>query len=277
MYTEKSIELKSDFYSRYGSAEGRLYFERTGTPCVLLRSSSKMIAFAFKSGVRACGRRYGDVLKILDTRSNVCDVSFVQGGKGAQILYEADIVQMKNKETAAYTIDKLLLRMGLQSKFNTADTLTAVCDKYGSGGWCAYAEYGEISRIPLPLGGYNVIVIRTQKNNRLCCSGASAEEFERNEARRVMTAAEALKACREDILFNIMNQSEKDIEICMSPSEQAVKAVRAAMKSGARAARICEPGIVCITEKNDTDSAVHNIAEAFEKEVGYAAGISVVC
>lgn len=277
MYTEKSIELKSDFYNRYGSAEGRLYFERTGTPCVLLRSSDRMIAFAFKSGVRACGRRYGDVLKILDTRSNVCDVSFVQGGKGAQILYEADIMQMKNKETAEYTVDKLLLRMGLQSKFNTADTLTAICDKYGSGGWCAYTECGEVKRIPLPLGGYNVIVIRTQKNNRLSCSGSSSVEFQRNEARRVLTAAEALKACREDILFNMMNQSEKDIETCMSPSEQAVKAVRAAIKSGACAARICEPGIVCITEKKVTDSAIHNIAEAFEREVGYAAGISVVC
>ena len=27
MYTEKSVSLKTDFYSRYGEAEGDLYFE----------------------------------------------------------------------------------------------------------------------------------------------------------------------------------------------------------------------------------------------------------
>ena len=277
MYTEKSIELKSDFYCRYGSASGHMYFERTGTPCVLMRGSAHMIAFAFKSGVRACGRKYGDVIKILDTRSNVSDISFAQNGLGAQILYETDIEDMrKNKETAEYTIDKLLKRMEIGEKYNTSGSLADICDNYGSRGWCAYHSYGETVSVPFPLGGYNVIVIRTQKNGRLFCGGSEAESFEKNETKRIVTAAEALRACREDILFNMLNRSERDIEAFMAPSAQAVKAVRAAMEAGACAARICDPGIVCITEKSKTDSAVHAIAESFERAVGYAAGISVV-
>ena len=277
MYTEKSIELKSDFYCRYGNASGQMYFERTGTPCVLMRGSAHMIAFSFKSGVRACGRKYGDVIKILNTRSNVSDVSFTKNGLGAQILYEHDIEDMKkNKETAEYTIDKLLKRMGLGTKYYTDGSLTEICDKYGSSGWCAYHSYGETVSIPLPLGGYNVIVIRTQKNSRLLCVGKEAEAFEKNETKRIITAVEGLKVCREDILFNMLNRSERDIEAFMSPSEQAVKAVRSAMEAGVCAARICEPGIVCIPEKNNTDSAVHRIAESFERSVGYTAGISVV-
>ena len=80
MYTESSVELKSDFYSRYGTASGVLYFERVGLPFALLKGEDSVLGFAASCGVRAYGRRCGDVIKVLDSESNVCDVRF--GGSG---------------------------------------------------------------------------------------------------------------------------------------------------------------------------------------------------
>lgn len=278
MYSEKSVEMKSDFYSRYGCASGHLFFERAGLPCVLMKSETHMLAFSFKCGIRACGRKYGDVIKILDTNSNVCDISFVKSGTGAQILYCKDMDGLiKTDETTSYVIDKLLVRMGLDRKYDTYNTLSEICDVYGSSGWCAYSNHGNISQIPLPLSKYNVILIKTPKNSRYKSDKELSNLFNNSETERIEKAVTALKVCEEERFFNLLNQSQADIEKFMSPPKIALKAVKAAQDADALAVRICNHGVVCITPKNKTDCVIHRISVEFERVVGYSATIAVVC
>lgn len=276
MYTEQSIELKSDFYSRYGSAALKLYFERTGLPCVLLNSGTHMLAFALGCGARAYGRECGDILRIINADSDECDVRFAPHGLGAQILYKEDIPGVGGmRETVEYTIIKLLCNMR-HLREPRMDGVAELCDNYGSGGWCAYYENGVKSSVPLPLMHYNVVLVRMGKRTRK----ANIEGYERfcvGETERIRTAAEALESCRMDVLFDIVNESEKSIEKLLAPPRPAVCAARAAAEAdGVLASRICDIGVICITEADMTDSAIQTISHSFERSMGYPAGIEIV-
>lgn len=278
MYTEKSIELKSDFYTRYGEASGALYFERTGIPCALMESMSSVLAFSMQCGVRAYGRRYGDIIKIMNSEQNVFDIHFVDNGCGAQILYKQDLKNIKRMdEVTDYTIEKLLVRMGLKNKSDLKVSLTSICDSLGKDGWCAYCDNGRMQQVPLPMYDYHVLIIRTQKNGRFRTDRIMRMQFAEDEARRIKVAAEGLKKCRTEVLFEMMNESERSIERLLMPSRQAVMAVEAARcADGVAAAKICNMGIVCFVEKDKTDSAIHRINTDFEKNIGYSAGIITV-
>lgn len=276
MYTKTSVELKKDFYCRYGETNGRLYFERVGYPCAIMQSKTHMLAFALDCGVRAYGRHYGDVLRITDADSNICDVKFLNNGRGAQILYKTDACGLRCKnETVAYTLGKLIRKMdnGI-GEWNT-DTLAGVCDNYGSGGWCAYSEYGRISRIPLPLTGINMILMRTQKKRER--KSDMQNRFCEGETERIIAAAAGLKDCRTDVFFEMINESQRAIEMLLKPSPQSVLAVHSAMAAdGVLAARICEQGVVCFVENARTDSAIRAISSEYEYSIGYNAGFFIV-
>ena len=276
MYTESSVELKSDFYTRYGEARGQLYFERVGVPCILMDSGTHTLAFSMDCGVRAYGRGYGDVLRIMNAASDICDVKFVDGGMGAQILYREDSPDVPGiKETAAYTIEKLLRRMGC-GRGDGENTLVSICDRYGSAGWCAYMCYGEVRQIPLPLVGKNVLLIRTGKKKRNV-EPELLRRFREGETERIKTAVRALKECGTEVLFDMINQSQRAVETFLSPSEQALCVINSAMKSeGVRAARICDIGVICVTDYDRADSVMRNISRDYEAYAGYSAGISVV-
>lgn len=273
MYTEKSVELKYDFYMRYGRASGTLYFERTGIPCALMRSDSSVLAVAMRCGVRAYGRQYGDIIKIMNSEKNVFNIHFVENGRGAQILYKQDIEGMKGiDDVTRYTISKLMRRMGIGKA--DENSLIGICDKYGNDGWCAYCEGGNIQQIPMPMTDHNMLVVRTQKNGASRSDKVMRIQFENEEKKRIRAAAEGLKRCRTDVLFEMMNESEKSIERLLSPSKKAVMAVRAAQcADGVKAVRICDAGIVCFVESDRTDSAIHCINVEFEKNMGYPASI----
>lgn len=275
MYTEKSIELKSDFYTRYGQAAGTLYFERTGIPCALMEGTSSILAFSMQCGVRAYGRQYGDIIKIMNSERNVFDIHFVENGCGAQILYKQDLKNIKRMdEVTEYTIDKLLVRMGLKNKFDLKRNLTSICDSLGKNGWCAYCDNGKMQQLPLPMYDYHVLIIRTQKNGRFRTDRVLRMQFAEEEARRIKAAAAGLKKCRTEVLFEMMNESERSIERLLMPSRQAVIAVEAARcADGVLAAKICDAGIVCFVEKDKIDSVIHRINMDFEKNIGYSAGI----
>lgn len=276
MYTEKSVELKSDFYSRYGEAAGQLYFERAGIPCVLMDSGTHMLAFALGCGVRAYGRSCGDVLRIINADSDECDVRFAPNGCGAQILYKQDIRNISGaRETAEYTVEKLLRKMR-RIRRGEPGGLTDICDRYGSGGWCAYAEHGAIHQVPLPLLHKNVILIRAGRRKRINESEALSR-FCAAETERIAAAVEGLKKCRIEVLFEMLNESERSVERLLSPPRQSVCAARAAMETdGVLAARICDIGVVCITEEEKTDSVIHTVSGEYERRAGYPAGIIVV-
>ena len=104
MYTEKSAVLKNDFYSRYGEMSGELYFERIGLPCVLLEGTERKLAFALGCGIRAYGRRMGDVLRILDADSDTCRVHFMQNGMLFSMMLSHRLVPNPDPNGPAYVI-----------------------------------------------------------------------------------------------------------------------------------------------------------------------------
>ena len=277
MYTETSVELKSDFYCRYGATEGKLYFEKTGVPCVILDSGSHMLAFAMGCGVRAYGRNFGDVLRIMNADSNVCDVHFTAGGQGAQILYKQDVTGIPGmRETVDYTVNKLLQKMHRGRSVTDCSDTVSICDRCGSGGWCAYMSHSTVYQIPLPLTDKNVVLIRTGKR-RLKPDEDNIRYFRSSETRRITAAAEALRKCRTDVLFEMINESQKAIETLFSPPREALSAVRILKGiDGVLAARICRSGIICFTEKNRTDNVIQSAAYEYERQTGAPAGIVVV-
>ncbi|MGN0182143.1 MAG: hypothetical protein ACI4DP_07015 [Candidatus Ornithomonoglobus sp.] len=278
MYTEKSVELKSDFYTRFGETTGELCFERVGIPCVIMDSGSHALAFALGCGVRAYGRGYGDVLRILNDRSNVCDVHFMKSGKGAQILYSADVPGLPGmKDTTVFAVEKLLYRMGIAERQSMAGSAAAICDRYGSGGWCAFASYDGIKEIPLPLTGYNVILIRIRRTKNKKIPRDMIEQYCAEEKERIIAAAQGLKRCRISVLFDMVNESEKAYEYLVEPPESSRAAVKIAMSvDGVKAAKICDNGVICFTEKDKTDSVIHAVSKEYEKKTGFSAGVLVV-
>ena len=277
MYTEKSVGLKSDFYTRYGETNGKLYFEKTGVPCVLFDAQTHKLVFPFDCSVRAYGRGYGDVLKIMDTDTNVCDVHFVDGGKGAQVLYKTDIPDIYGvKETVLYTVNKLLYRMGSAGRVAKEYGDVTVCDDYAPKGWCAVKSFGEVKSVPFPLSDYNVLLIRT-KRNRLTDDKELLNRFCAGEKERIRIAAQGLKECRTDILFDMINESEKSVERLLSPSNETVEVVHATYGiDGIDATRICRCGVVSFCKKTKTDAAISRIKTECENNLGYSVRISVV-
>lgn len=279
MYTEKSAELKNDFYCRYGETAGSVYFERTGIPCTLMESNTHSLMFAMDCSVRAYGRKYGDVLKIMDAGSNVCDIHFVKNGRGAQILYSADTEDIKGTaETKTYTIEKLLRRMVTGNPgMEILHSRVSVCDRYGSGGWCAYVNHTEVKSLPLPLMDYNVMIIRTHRKGNIKADQELLERFYDGETKRIEAAAEGLKKCRIEVLFSMMNESFAAMRNLFTlPRAAAYAAELAAGIDGVRAVRVDEQGVICITDKALTDAAARAIIIDFERKVGYSAGIIVV-
>lgn len=274
MYSERSAELKSDFYTRYGEAAGRLYFERVGLPCVLMESPENMLAFALDCGVRAYGRATGDVLRIIDTATNECHVSFAPGGTGAQIIYRRDADGVRGmKETEEYTLRKLLCAMR-GSRTGGTPALAELCDRYGAGGWCAWAEGSAVRQVPLPLAHINALLLRTGQKRR--ARGEEARFFS-GEAERIRAAAAGLRQCRVEVLFEMLNESEKAYERLFEVSERELCAVGAAMQTdGVLAARISRAGVLCFTRADMTDNAVHAISAEYERAFGTAAGVLVV-
>ncbi len=277
MYTEKSVELKSDFYTRYGETNGKLYFEKTGVPCVLFDAQTHKLVFPFDCSVRAYGRDYGDVLKVMDTDTNVCDVHFVDSGKGAQVLYKIDIPDIYGaKETVLYTVNKILFKMGSAGRLSKEYGDVALCDNYAQKGWCAVKSFSETKSAPFPLSDYNVLLIRT-KRNRLTEDKEFLNRFGIGEKERIRVAVQGLKECRMDVLFDMVNESEKSIERLLSPSDETVGVVHATYGiDGIDATRICRCGVVSFCKKTKTDSAISRIKAECENNLGYSVRISVV-
>ncbi|MBQ3123920.1 MAG: hypothetical protein IJC09_00655 [Clostridia bacterium] len=277
MYTEKSVSLKSDFYTRYGETKGELYFEKTGIVCVVLDADTHKLMFPLDCCVRAYGRGYGDVLKVMDADTNVCDVHFVDGGKGAQVLYTTDIPDISGaKTTILYTVNKLLMRMGSAGRLAKEYADVALCDEYAQKGWCAVKSYGEVKSVPLPLIDYNVLLIRARKN-KITDNEEKLKEFYPGEKERIRMAMAGLKECRTEVLFDAINESQKSIERLLSPSQELISVVHSTYAvDGIDATRISDYGVISFCKKQKTDSAIKRIKSECERALGYPVRISVV-
>lgn len=277
MYKEQSVELKSDFYSRFGESHGELYFERCGLPCKIMGGEDSFMVFTLACGVRAYARGYGDIVRIMDALTNVCDVHYAKDGRGAQILYKRDISGISEMEdTITYVVNKLLKRVGSYERIESTAGLDAVCDRYGESGWCAVKMNGGFMRVPLPMSGYNVILIRTRKR-KIAADRDTFEIFCRGERGRIEQAAEGLSKCRLNTFFDMINGSQISLEKLLHPSGELVAAVRSAQEAdGVRAVRITDLGVVAICEKSKTDSALHEIARECTRRLGYSVRVAVV-
>lgn len=277
MYTEKSVSLKSDFYTRYGETKGELYFEKTGIPCVVLDADTHKLMFPLDCSVRAYGRGYGDVLKVMDLDTNICDVHFVENGKGAQVLYSTDIPDIcGTKQTILYTVNKLLMRMGSAGRLAKEYKDVALCDEYAQKGWCAVKSYDEMKSVPLPLIDYNVLLIRARKN-RKTDNEEALKHFYTGEKERIKQAMSGLKECRMEVLLDAINESQKSIERLLSPSQELTNVVHSTYAiDGIDATRICNCGVISFCKKQRTDSAIKRIKSECERTLGYSVRISVV-
>ncbi len=277
MYTEKSVELKSDFYARYGETQGRLYFEKTGLPCVVLDGGMSKLMFSLNCGVRAYGRGYGDVLRVLNADTNVCDVHFVKNGKGAQILYKTDLSDIRSmREVAVYTINKLLYKMGSTGRLTDSDGITSLCERYAPKGWCAVTEYDNVKSVPLPLEDYNILLVRGRRIH-LTKNEEMHKQFRCGERDRIRLASQALKNFKMNTFFDIINESEKSIERLLAPSSEDIMLVRSTYGiDGVSATRICDYGVISFCDKAKTDSVILRIMNECRNNLGYSVRISVV-
>lgn len=277
MYTEKSVSLKNDFYTRYGETTGKLYFEKTGLPCVVLNGDTHKLMFSLDCCVRAYGRGYGDVLKIMDTQSNVCDVHFVAGGKGAQVLYRADIPDVYGmKKTILYTVNKMLVKMGSSGRILEDYKDLYTCDMYASKGWCAVKIHDEAKSVPLPISDYNILLIHP-KRFWFRADSDMYNRFNMGERERVKMASDALRACNTDAFFDIINESQKSIERLLLPTRELIKTVHLTYGiDGVDATRICDSGIISFCKRSLTDNVIRCIKIESEKILGTPVRISVV-
>lgn len=276
MYTEKSVGLKSDFYCRYGDGGGVLYFERTGLPCKIMEGNGGYMAFSLDCGVRAYGRRGGDMLKILNSDTNVCEARFVKGGKGTQILYKTDLPNVSEmRETVRYTIAKLLKKMGSTGITPSRELLVGVCDEFAPNGWCAVNERGNTARVPLPLFDCNVILVRPRRGRFFGSDGIM--RFRESEDRRITAAAAALRECRTEVFFEMVNESQTSLERILLPSERLLNVANAVRDTeGVFAARICDIGVVAFCKKELTDNVVNAVNRSCRRSLGYTLPIAVV-
>ena len=277
MYTKQSIILKSDFYSRFGETQGAMYFEKTGFPCAILDSGSNSLLFSLGCGVRAYGRAYGDVLKVLNDNSNVCDVHFTDNGKGAQVLYSLDIEGIKDAEqTAKYTVNKLLFKMGSTERVEGNCGQAAVCDGFAPEGWAAYMEDGVAKSVPLPLNDYNVILIQTGRI-AFSCDEDDILQFSSCERSRTEAAVAGLRNCRTDVFFEMVNESHESVCRILRPKGILSEVASYAMTAdGIKACRICDIGIICFCERERTDTVVHFMKMSCSRKLGNGVRISVV-
>lgn len=277
MYSERSVDLKSDFYARFGETTGCLYFEKTGLPCSVLDSATHRILFSLNCGVRAYGRDYGDILKIMDSQSDCCDIHFVDKGKGAQILYHTDIEDAEGvDEAVSYTVNKILYKMGSTGRIKKEYTDLTLCDMYAPQGWCAVKEYDTVKSVPLPLSEYNVLLIKGRRN-KISYQEELKKQFDSGELDRVIIAKQGLKECREDVFFDMINESQKSIERLFNPPQDIIKAVRSTYGiDGVYATRICDIGIISFCKRRKTDNVINRIIVESEQLLGYPVRISVV-
>lgn len=277
MYTEKSVDLKKDFYARYGNAQGMLHFAKTGVACTVLDADVGKLMFPLDCGVRAYGRCYGDILRVMNTQTDVCDVHFTQEGKGAQILYRKDIEDLRGMDAAArYTVNKILEMGGslLYEEKNYDDV--EICDIYAPEGWCAVKMFDEIKTVPLPLMGYGIVLIRSRKHS-VRAGEEKRKQFNLAEKERIRVAFAGLKECKLEVLFDMINESEKSIERLFSLNSELRATVRATHGiAGIDAVRICDIGVVCFVRNDNIDSIINTLKRECERYLGYNVRISMV-
>lgn len=277
MYTEKSVVLKNDFYSRYGNAGGILYFAKCSAVCTVLDGGTHKLMFPLECGVQAYGRSYGDILKIMDTETNICDVRFAENGNGAQILYRTDIRDLKGMDAVRrYAVDKILGDMGHNAATEKNYEDVKICDLYAPDGWCAVKMGESVESVPLPLEDYRVLLVRGRKN-KIRAERDAEIRYIKGERERTAVAAHALKSCRIRTFLDMVNESENAAERLLEPSRELLAIIHATRGiAGADASKICGIGVICFCKRNLTDSVIGAIRGECENRLGYRVRISVV-
>ena len=115
------------------------------------------------------------------------------------------------------------------------------------------------------------------RNDKLVGNDDMLRQFHCGEYERIRAVYTALKECKVDVLFDMINESERAIERLLSPKDELLCAVRSAYGAdGVCAVKICDCGVVSFVEKERTDSVALAIRNECRKSLGYSARISVV-
>jgi hypothetical protein len=336
-------ELKQDFYKRYSTSEHFLTYSRAGLLCSLLGDISikrcPALTCALSMRVQVYGRRIdGDVIKLQSTKSNTCihfhhgsrlpsrhqalfemiDKLYNYGVRGAELIFDSSVPDFFNfgKELKIAVFNTLTKLYDVAPPIEicaNGDTAPYHAIFEAKKGYCV--KMPEKNRLPLPLSGYKIIAVQSEKSDKtprtkhiqkafnslkqiyphihsfadvspeLLESAKSAVKDKTalnytrhiaDDCRRIKSASEGLTACNPRALFDEMNLSEQSIEKLWCPERQHVFLARKAIETdGVMCARIWKNGIIGIVREDSVDYALDEIIYDFENIAGYKPHICI--
>lgn len=328
-------DLKQDFYKRFSVSESFLSYSRTGLLCPLLGYDSfkraPALTCSLSMKVQVYGRRLeGNMIKLQSTKNNLCivfgyggrkpsqhtelfemlDMLHCYGAGGAELFFDSTIPSFFEYERE---LKAAVFR--LMCNIYNLDVPVSVCGDYkplysallkSRKGYCISIPGG--AQLPLPLTGFKILIVQTQKSDKTPRAKYIAKAYERikriyphihsfadispdrleyvrsairdktalnyvrhiiDENGRIQSSAEGLKKCSPDALAAQMNLSEESIEKLWSPEKAYVFLARLAMSSdGVICARVWKNGIVSIVKEDGVDEAANRITRDFEIYAG---------
>lgn len=335
-------DLKQDFYKRFSASDSFLSYSRMGLLCPLLGDvsikHSPALTCSLSMKIQVYGRRLGgELIKLQSTKNNLC-VIFRFGGQlpsqhtelfemldkmrgygagGAELFFDSSIPAFfgHERELKAAVFD-------VMSKIYDIDPPISVCGDYkppysalldAQKGYCVSEPDGQ--RMPLPLTGYKLLIIQTQKFDKTPRAKYIEKSYERlkriyphihsladlspdrleysrsairdktalnyvrhlvDENERIKIASEGLNRCDIQALVNQINQSEQSMEKLWSPEKQHVFLAKMALRSESIiCARIWKNGILSIASEENIDETISKLSRDFEAAAGYKPFICV--
>lgn len=330
------VDLKEDFYKRFNASDSFLCYSRAGLLCPLLGDisieHSPSLSCSLSMKVQVYGRRLnGEMIKLQSTKNNLC-VIFRYGGRlpsqhtelfdmlekmhgygagGAELFFDSSI-----PDFFGYERELKAAVFNIMQKIYDITVPVSVCGDYTAPysallgarkGYCVSEP--DNNRLPLPLMGYKLLIVQTDKADKtprakyvdkayerlkriyphissLADITPEKLEYSRNvirdktalnyvrhlvdEQERIKSAAEGLEKCSTDTLAMQINQSEQSIEKLWNPEKQHVFLARRALRTdGVLCARIWKNGIIAVVRDETLDRVSDIIIHDFENAAGY--------
>lgn len=335
-------ELQSNFYKRMGVSKNRLVFSKAGLLCTLLGHSEirggEFLSCTLSMCVRTAGRMLNcSAVNLENTQTDKCIVIRINDLAsqsrqlydivnnvsrihpfGAEILYDCNIPDFF-RDTAALRVSVLntLLKISdcelpIERKAqicadgkNAAQYLAALNSRRG---WCVCVKGNTYEQFPLPLTGYRLLIIQTNRpapdrydktvqsaykklrriyphipslyditpdmlsftRSRLKASEYNYMCHLLSEHERIIIAKAALTACRIKDFAKLVNDSQKSIErLWNNEYEHTFLAESVFEHPSCLCARSFKNGIYAIIENGSEDEIITVIRHAFNTHFGY--------
>ena len=338
-----TADLQLDFHRRYGDSSARLTITKGALPCTLLgrldTPHSKSLSCGLSACVQAAARALnGGLIKLESTDNDICEIfrlndfsehpsPFLRGIPkllensgffGAEILCDSTVPEYLDRSVPQKAaVFSAVMRLADRSPrdlrecarvcvggAHTDSFVTAVSARRG---YCIVQDKGEFKHLPLPLSGYRIICVHTDKPWRFDLAAVSEKELRSlrrmhpsvcgiddiapemlrggkfgalyclvRENARIELACELLKACRLERFAALVNESQADIERFLNPPPEYSFITRSLSGTqGCICARIEENGVFAIAEDSLVDYVITQLQSDFEAQFGKALSFTV--